>query len=109
MDNLFDKIPAAIAEEISDSLLSNSGIEIKRILSKGQSSPAIGWYEQVDNEWVVVLQGEAILAFEHEVEKHLQAGDFCFIPAAQKHRVKWTPADQVTVWLAIYFPATEGL
>ena len=31
--------------------------------SRGQSSPAQGWYDQDHDEWVVVLRGAAVIAY----------------------------------------------
>jgi cupin 2 domain-containing protein len=88
-------------------LLSSENISIKRIMSKGQHSPKNFWYDQPDNEWVLVLQGEAILEFENSEDVHMQQGAFCLISAHQKHRVKWTAEDQLTLWLAIHFTAQD--
>jgi cupin 2 domain-containing protein len=52
---------------------------------------------------VVLMQGEAILQFEGRPDLHLHAGDYCTIPAHQRHRVAWTTPDQPTVWLAVFF------
>jgi len=102
--NIFAGIPAQIPEELEHVLHSGGPVTVKRIVSKGQSSPPSGWYDQDDNEWVLVLKGEGLLAFEHEADIRLREGDYCFIPAHKKHRVKWTPGDRETVWLAIHFP-----
>jgi cupin 2 domain-containing protein len=50
----------------------------------------------------MVLQGEAIIAFESE-EVHLNAGDYCNIPAHTKHKVTWTLPECETVWLAVHY------
>ncbi len=103
-DNILSAIPEALPEELEQLLLKNEHVSISRILSKGHSAPAQGWYEQKDNEWVLVLKGEGIIEFADNSERHMQAGDYQFIPARKKHRVKWTSAEEVTVWLAIHFP-----
>lgn len=102
--NLLGGIPESIPEEIEELILGAGQLTLKRILSKGQSTPEHEWYDQMENEWVLLIKGEAILAFEKEEDLYMQAGDFCFIPAHRKHRVKWTPDDHETVWLALYFP-----
>jgi cupin 2 domain-containing protein len=51
----------------------------------------------------MLMQGDAILQFEGRPDLHLQAGDYCTIPAHQRHRVAWTTPDQPTVWLAVFF------
>ncbi|MBU1217832.1 cupin domain-containing protein [bacterium] len=100
--NLFENIPTQLQEELFEEILSSKNVTIERIISKGHSSPKSGWYDQKSNEWVMVLQGEAIIAFENE-EVHLNAGDYCNIPAHTKHKVTWTLPECETVWLAVHY------
>lgn len=86
MANIFSNIPAHLPEELFETLIKQPHVTIERIVSKGHSSPAQGWYEQTQNEWVIVLQGEAKLCFE-EREQYLGSGDYLMIPAGVKHRV----------------------
>ncbi len=102
-NNLFASIPDNLAQEFTELLTQNEKVRIERIVSKGHASPATGWYDQTENEWVVVLQGAAILAFESGNDVRLQSGDYLNIPAHTRHRVKWTEPDSETVWLAIYY------
>ena len=105
--NMLCGIPETLPEELEQSLLSSEHVTIKRILSKGQCSPNDFWYDQPENEWVLVLQGEGILEFSNDEDLHLKQGAYCFIPAHKKHRVKWTAENQTTIWLAIYFSGQE--
>jgi len=52
---------------------------------------------------VIVLKGEAILAFESKYDVHLKAGDHIHIPAHTRHRVKWTLLDAETIWVAVHY------
>ncbi len=104
MKNIFEALPAAIENEIFEDLLKNDSIRIERILSKGQRSPESGWYDQEENEWVLVLQGSGIIGFEDGTEKKLEQGDFLNIPKRKKHKVTWTDPNNVTLWLAIFYP-----
>ncbi len=106
-DNILSGIPEALPQELEQLLLENEHLSIRRILSKGHSAPAQGWYEQQDNEWVLVVKGEGIIEFTDHSERHMQEGDYCYIPALKKHRVKWTPEQEVTIWLAIHFPGQK--
>ncbi|MEM1114349.1 MAG: cupin domain-containing protein [Pseudomonadota bacterium] len=101
--NLFDAIPDALSEELFEELAKGQGVRIERIVSKGHTSPDEGWYDQDQHEWVVVIQGEAKLAFSQGGELHLQAGSFINIPAHTKHRVAWTSAEIETIWLAVHY------
>ena len=103
--NLYANLPRSTLqnEQFSD-LLQRPGLRIERIVSTGQCSPPDFWYEQTEGEWVVLLQGEARLRFADEAEaRHLQAGDWLDIAPQRRHRVDWTPADQITVWLAVFY------
>jgi cupin 2 domain-containing protein len=108
-DNILSGIPEVLPQELEQFLLEHEHVSIRRILSKGHSAPAQGWYEQQDNEWVLVVKGEGILEFADNSERHMHEGDYCFIPALKKHRVKWTAQQEVTIWLAIHFPVQQLL
>lgn len=103
MQNLFADIPRALPEERFDTLIETGVVRIERIVSKGHASPAAGWYEQQRNEWVMLLQGSARLAFADGREVDLGPGDWLEIPARQKHRVAWTDPEQESVWLAVHY------
>ena len=55
--NLFDDLPTGGADEDVTTLLGASGARLVRIVSTGQATPDGEWYDQDDNEWVVVLRG----------------------------------------------------
>lgn len=101
--NLLENIPSALPEEIFEDLVKTPNVRIERILSQGHSSPEQGWYDQDENEWVMVLQGSGTLEFEDGRSVTLESGDFINIPAHQKHKVASTIEDQVTVWLAVFY------
>ena len=103
MRNILEGVPDKTAEEQIEILLSRPGIAIERIVSTGQASPPGFWYDQPQDEWVMVLKGAAALLIEGEAERRLAPGDFVFLPARKRHRVTWTAADEPTVWLAVHF------
>ena len=103
LQNLLADIPAQLDSELSERLVSKGAVTIERILSRGQSSPDSGWYDQNEDEWVAVIEGDAILTFADGRDYHLHAGDHLLIPAHSQHRVSWTPSDRTTIWLAIHF------
>lgn len=102
LPNIFAKIPEQFTEELFETLFTNPALTIERIVSKGHFTPETNWYDQAWDEWVLVLQGEAILVFEDDTHHQLTSGDYLFIPAHQRHRVSWTTPDKPTVWLAIH-------
>ena len=102
--NIFDNIPKASAEEIFESIFECETLRFERIVSSGQSSPDGFWYDQPQDEWVMLLSGKAVLRFEQEAEPvSLNPGDYLLIPAHTKHRVESTDRSQQTVWLALHF------
>ena len=102
--NLLGQIPTTLPEELFQILASGAGMRIERIVSKGHASPPGYWYDQTENEWVMVVKGEAKLRFEKDNRiVHLMAGDYVNIDAHERHRVEWTREDEETVWLAVFY------
>ncbi|GAB6142107.1 cupin domain-containing protein [Methylosoma difficile] len=108
MDNIYQQIPPQLPEEVFESLFKNAHIEIERIISQGHASPDGFWYDQAWDEWVLVLEGQAILVMGEEPQTlTLNVGDYLLIPAHTRHRVQWTPPDCTTIWLAIHLRQQE--
>ncbi|PXX99417.1 cupin domain-containing protein [Halomonas sp. LBP4] len=105
MKNLFASIPDALDDELFEELVRGENVRVERIVSRGHRSPASGWYDQPWHEWVLLLEGEAILAFEEGDAVVLEAGDHLAIPAHRKHRVEWTTPERTTLWLAVHYRA----
>jgi len=103
LGNVFRSIPEDLTEEVFDILAQSKDVKIERIVSKGQSSPSSRWYEQEQNEWVIVLKGEAVISFEHGKEIDLKVGNYINIPAYTKHRVNWSDPNTETIWLAVHY------
>lgn len=101
--NIFEDIPEHIAEELFDVIVQRENIRIERIVSQGHVSPDSGWYDQEQGEWVIVLQGEAVIAYASGEEVRLTAGSHVDIPAHVRHKVKWTAPGIQTVWLAVFY------
>ena len=101
--NFFENIPDSSKEEIIEILAHSQNFRIERIISSGQSSPNDFWYIQEENEWVIVLEGEAELEFENNDILKMKSGDYLLIPALKKHRVKSTSQTEKTIWLAVFF------
>jgi cupin 2 domain-containing protein len=104
LTNLFGDLPTGAASEQFVELLSRPGLRVERIVSTGQASPPNFWYDQPLGEWLVVLQGEARLAFEGETALcSLKPGDFIDIAPHRRHRVEWTHPEVPTIWLAVHY------
>lgn len=103
MSNLLANLPATLSEELVTILAQNQHVRIERIVSFGHASPDGFWYDQDAHEWVVVLKGEAKLAFEGSESLHMKPGDHLLISAFRRHRVEWTAPNEPTVWLAVFY------
>jgi len=102
--NLFADMPSAVSAEQITVLLSTPNLKIERIVSHGHTSPEGFWYDQDDNEWVMVVAGAASVLIEGEAEpRQMKAGDHLNIPAHTRHRVAWTDPSQPTIWLAVHY------
>jgi cupin 2 domain-containing protein len=104
MNNLLQNIPKDLPEELFDTLVLSDSVHIERIVSKGHSTPKDEWYEQDQNEFVLLLKGAARLEFDDGSETQMGPGDCLKIPAHRKHRVAWTPPEAETIWLAVHYP-----
>lgn len=102
ISNIFS-LPSLSAEELFETLLSRDGVLIERIVSQGQITPSGKWWDQPQDEWVILLQGLAELSYESGERIKLRAGDYLLIPGGQKHRLEFTSVDPPCIWLAIHF------
>ena len=99
--NLFGGYSPAADDEQTDILLETAKVRIERIVSTGQVSPPGFWYDQDEDEWVTVLEGEAELTTETEVIP-LKKGDSYFLPAGLRHRVSYTSTEPPCIWLCVF-------
>lgn len=107
--NLGDALPQRpTAEELFTALVERPGLRIERIVSAGQVTPDGQWYDQETDEFVLVVAGAARLRIEGEAEdRELTEGDWLLLPAHCRHRVTWTRAEPLTIWLAVHVSAAD--
>ncbi len=103
MGNILTGLPKSLENEEFTCLEEGDSVKIERIVSQGHTSPQTGWYDQDQNEWVMIMEGKAVISFIDESAIYLQKGDYICIPAHKKHRVDWTDPNTKTVWLAIHY------
>lgn len=99
-DNLFADLPEPGAEEHFETLFASQTVRVERIVSDGQASPPDFWFDQADDEWVMVVRGEAVIEFADGSRQRMCAGDWLVLPAGRRHRVAETTAR--TLWLAVH-------
>jgi cupin 2 domain-containing protein len=100
MTNLFDLSGKETGKELFSTLFEQEGILIERIVSCGETTD---WYDQEVDEWLVLIEGEAVLEYENRGQQKLTRGDTLYLPARQKHRVIFTSTKPPCVWLAVFF------
>ncbi len=93
--NIFDIPKGNMPEELVETLLENRNVKIERIVSKNHTTD---WYDQDEDEWLVLLDGDSEIEFKDKTIK-LTTGDTMFIPKHEKHRVSKTTE---CVWLCIF-------
>ncbi|MCO5251516.1 MAG: cupin domain-containing protein [Candidatus Kapabacteria bacterium] len=101
IENIFSNLPQS-TDEIIEILVRSPNVRIERIISSCNNSPDGFWYDQDENEWVILLQGSAKIEFEDEMID-LKTGDYLLIPSHKKHRVAETSPTEKTIWLAVFY------
>jgi cupin 2 domain-containing protein len=81
-------------------LRGDSGLRVERIVSHGHTTPEGQWYDQDEDEWAAVLEGEARILYADGEEISLAAGDSVFLPRHTLHRVTYTTSP--CIWLTIF-------
>jgi cupin 2 domain-containing protein len=93
------------AEEQFETLTHSGSVRVERIVSRGHCSAPDFWYDQAEDEFVLLVSGAARLQFADGTLLELRPGDWVNIPARVRHRVDWTDETTFTVWLAVFSPA----
>jgi len=94
--NIFDYITPKSEEDFT-TLLEHKNIKINRIVSASDIEPVE--YMQEEDEWLVLLEGEATLLLDDK-ETILTKGETLFIPSKTPHSVLKTEAG--TLWLTVH-------
>lgn len=95
--NLYDRSTPPPSGERFEVLARLSSVLVERIVSSG--SPVPDMYDQVHDEWVVLLRGEATLEVAG-TPVELQAGDTLLLPMHTPHRMLAT--SEGALWLAVH-------
>lgn len=106
--NIFENLPdAEVGEVIEDIAGFGQGkVRIERIISGGHASAEGFWYEQGEDEWVMLVRGEACLLIEGRDEVlEMKAGDHLELPAMLRHRIESVSDD--ALWLAVHVECAD--
>jgi len=102
VNNILSNIKIDKNNEEFIEILKKDTIRIERIVSNGQVSQEDFWYCQEESEFILIIEGNAVLEFEDK-EVLLNTGDYYNIDKKIKHRVKYTSTSEATIWLAIFY------
>ncbi len=98
MNNIFNDISRLQEhEETFQELLTHKNVTIERIVSKSFKNGS--WMVQQHDEWVLLIQGDALMEF-NDRNVSLKQGEYLFIKAHEAHRVLET--SQSAIWLAVH-------
>ena len=95
--NLFTDATPPQKGERFDTILSHKNLVVERIVSSANITPQE--YVQHQDEWVLLVQGEAVLQVAGETVS-LKPGDYLFLPAGVPHTVVRT--SEGAMWLAVH-------
>jgi cupin 2 domain-containing protein len=99
-------VAAGAGREYAETLLTGAGgLRLERIVTLDDTGADAVWYDQAQDEWVAVLEGEATLGFADGREVTLPGGSHIFLPRHVRHRV--LRASAPCVWLAVYGDALQ--
>ena len=94
-------------EETTTVLYEAGGTRIEQIISWGQTTAESFWYDQSEDEWLILLKGRAVLRYEDGTLLALRKGKPHLIPAHARHQVAATTSP--TIWLCVFNKVEEEL
>lgn len=103
IENIFNNSALNSTTEVFEDLVKDKNVRIERIVSPINCELSGEWYDQMENEWITVVQGFGAIAFEDARIVKLGPGDHLLIKAHEKHRVIKTSTLEATIWLAVFF------
>lgn len=101
-NNIFSMLPDNLKGEAFQELAKTSNSRVERIISSKENQFDRSWYDQKEDEFVILLQGSARLEFSNEKVTNLSKGDYIFIKAHDKHRLLEVSTLEDTIWLAFF-------
>lgn len=100
LGNVFEDCLPPSAGERCDVLVTHKNLVVERIVSSANIAPKK--YVQSQDEWVVLVRGEAEIEVEGAAVV-LKCGDHLFLPSGTVHIVK--SASEGAMWLAVHLHA----
>jgi len=100
MMNIYNLPPLPLPEEVTTILAEKDNVRIERIVSAGQVSD---WYDQSETEFVVLLEGSAVVEFDSGKSVAMSRGDTLLIKPHERHRVSFTSSEPPCIWLCVFY------
>lgn len=101
--NIYDCNNINFNVEYLENILVNPNFRLERIISFGHITPSDYWYDQEEDEFVLLLKGNAKILLENDEIIELKEGDYVIIPKHLKHKVIYTDTENKTFWITCYF------
>jgi len=98
--NIYELPPLPLTEEATTILAENENVRIERIVSAGQVS---GWYDQAETEFVVLVEGAAVIEYADGERIAMSKGDTLLIEPHERHRVSYTSSEPPCVWICVFY------
>ena len=98
--NIYELPPLPLTEEVTAILSENENVRIERIISAGQVSD---WYDQDETEFVILLEGNAVIEYENGDSVAMSKGDTLLIKPHERHRVSYTSSEPPSIWLCVFY------
>jgi len=98
--NIFEFPTLPLPEELTTVLAENGCVRIERIVSTGQTSD---WYDQSETEFVILIEGSAVIEYVDGKRIALSRGDTLLIKPHEKHRVSHTSSEPPCIWLCVFY------
>lgn len=95
--NIYNDLKYDLDKEVVDLIFSSRKIRLERITSTGQTT---NWYNQDENELVILLEGHATIIFLDK-ELEIKKGDVINIPSNQMH--KTINLSKTCLWLCVFY------
>jgi cupin 2 domain-containing protein len=102
--NLFVTTDVPRTGELSTVLLKHRNLVVERIASSASTRPTE--YKQTQDEWVVLLRGEATLRVDGAA-RDMKPGDYVFLPGMASHVLE--RVSQGALWLAVHLHPEPAL
>lgn len=105
--NLFDTSGVCGCGESAYTVYKDSKVLIEKIVSVGYTNIKGFYYDQSHEEWLTLLQGEAVLSYKDGTHVYLSKGDTLCIPAHRCHRIESTSTNPPCIWLCVHIGIEE--